>query len=80
MILLRIIPTKDWVMKALGVHAKEDVANDRQLFLDLISSHLAPLNTELGSLKGEIATLHQENTKKLDEILTVIKEHRRHAR
>lgn len=65
---MRIVPTKEWVQKLLVSHEKEDMANDRQLFLDLINAHMAPINLELGELRGEIAHLHQENLKKLDSI------------
>lgn len=73
------LATREWVLKEMDHHSREDAANDRQLFGDLVSQHTGKIEARVGVveaeilvLKTEIAQRHAENLTKLDKILETV--------
>ena len=66
----RGVATKRWVEQQLKQHTETDRQSDRELFHDLI----APLVSEIETMKGEQAERHHQNSAKLDLILERLSE------
>lgn len=59
------VAMKRWVESQLSEQREKDLQADRQLFTDLI----APVMAEIGTMKGEQAARHKQNSDKLDKLL-----------
>ena len=66
----RGVATKRWVEQQLNLRDEKDHVKDRELFRDL----MAPVISEIETMKGEQAERHRQNSAKLDLILERLSE------
>jgi len=71
--LWKTLATREWVIIQLSSEREADIERDRRLIADL----LAPMQLEIGSIKGEITVYHAENRDRLNEILNLLQGRKR---